>query len=127
MRLLVDTHALLWFAADDRRLGRRAAAAMEAEDAELLVSVASVWELAIKIGAGRLKLPVPLERFVSERLDEGFQLCHIDWTHAAAVAHLPHHHRDSFDRLLAAQALAENMRLVTRDRVFRRYGVETIW
>jgi PIN domain nuclease of toxin-antitoxin system len=127
VRLLLDTHTLLWFGTNDRRLGRRAVAAMQADDVELYVSVATVWELAIKKSARRLTLDVDVERYIAERLEQGYRLLPIAWTHAARVEHLPFHHRDPFDRVLAAQALAEQMPCVTRDRVFRKYGVQTIW
>lgn len=127
MRLLLDTHAFLWFAAGDRRLSRRARAVMEADDAELLVSAASVWEMAIKASLGRLKLPLPVDAYVAEKMTEGYRMAAVTWAHTAAVQQLPFYHRDPFDRLLVAHARAERYPLVTRDRVFRRYGVDVVW
>lgn len=127
MKLLVDTHALLWFATDDKRLGRRAAAAMDADDAELYISAASVWEMSIKASLERLKLDTSVEAYIAEKLAEGYRILPIEWTHAAAVERLPWHHRDPFDRLLAAQAIVEELKCVTRDQVFKKYGVKTIW
>jgi len=127
VKLLLDTHALLWFAADDPRLGRRAAAAMEADDAELHISAATVWELAIKSSLGRLTLPDTVDGYIAGKLAEGYRVLPIEWAHAAAVEQLAWHHRDPFDRLLAAQAIVERLTCVTRDRVFRKYGVRTIW
>jgi PIN domain nuclease of toxin-antitoxin system len=127
VRLLLDTHALLWFQAGDRRLSRAARAAIEAADAELLLSAATVWEMAIKASLGRLRLSDPVERYIGEKLSQGFGLLPVEWQHAARVEHLPWHHRDPFDRLLVAQALVERCPLVTRDRVFRKYGVSIIW
>ena len=127
MKLLLDTRAFLWFATGDRRLGRAARTALEHNEAQLYLSAASIWELAIKSSLQRLTLPDPLERYVAEKIAEGYQLLPIEWTHAAAVEQMAFHHRDPFDRLLAAQALSEKMPLVTRDRIFRRYGVRTVW
>ena len=127
MNLLLDTHAFLWFAAGDSRLSRPARAAMEAEDAALYVSTASVWEMAIKARLGRLTLPAPVDRYVAEKIAEGYRMMPVTWAQAAAVEQLPFHHRDPFDRLLVAQALAERYQIVTRDRVFRRYGVDIVW
>ena len=127
MKLLIDTHALLWFQSGDRRLSRAARAAIEAPDAELLFSAASIWEMAIQASLGRLKLSEPVEDYVAEKLRQGYGTLSVSWLHAARVASLPWHHRDPFDRLIAAQALVERCPLVSRDRVFRKYGVQVVW
>ena len=127
MKLLLDTHAFLWFVAGDERLSRRARRAMEAGDAELLLSAASVWEMAIKARLGRLELPCSVEEYVAEKVAGGFSVLSVDWPHAAAVERLPLHHRDPFDRLLAAQALTERLPFVSSDPVFRSYGVKVVW
>lgn len=127
MRLLLDTHAFLWFAVGDRRLSRRARAAMEHDDAELYVSAASIWEMAIKAGLGRLSLPLPVEAYVAEKIASGYRMMAVTWAQAAGVQQLPLHHRDPFDRLLIAQSRAERCPIVTGDRVFRRYGIDVIW
>jgi len=127
MKLLLDTHAFLWFVAGDKRLSQPARRVMEKDDAELILSAASVWEIAIKTSLGRLTLPATVEKYVAEKLEGGFRMLPVDWSHAAAVEKMPFHHRDPFDRLLAAQALAENIALVTGDPVFRTYGVKVVW
>lgn len=127
MKLLLDTHALIWFQSGDRRLSKAARRAIEAGDAELLISAATVWEMAIKASLGRLTLPGPVDTYLAEKVGQGYRMLAISWTHAAGVENLPWHHRDPFDRLLIAQALSERCPVVTRDRAFRRYGVEVIW
>jgi PIN domain nuclease of toxin-antitoxin system len=127
VKLLLDTHAFLWFAAGDRRLSRPARRAMEAPDAELHISAASVWEMAIKASLGRLTLSDPIDTYVAEKIQMGYRMVPVTWKEAAAVQQLPFHHRDPFDRIIIAQARAERWSIVTRDRVFREYGVKVIW
>ena len=127
MKLLLDTHAFLWYMAGDERLSRRARRAMDADDAELILSAAAVWEIAIKVKLGRLTLPDSVEEYVTEKIEAGLQTLPVDWQHAAAVEKLPLHHRDPFDRLLVAQALTEGLPLVTGDPALRAYGVKVIW
>jgi PIN domain nuclease of toxin-antitoxin system len=127
VRLLLDTQAFLWFVSGDARLSPRARRAMQSEDAEVILSAASVWEIAIKVGLGRLTLPASVEEYVAEKVESGFLVLSIDWTHAAGVERLPRHHRDPFDRLLITQALAENLPVVTNDAVFDSYGVAIVW
>jgi PIN domain nuclease of toxin-antitoxin system len=127
LSLLVDTHALLWFEAGDRRLSRVAREAIEDEENEPVISTASVWEMALKASHGRLTLPTSVAAWVAEKTRSGYRLLAITGADAAAVETLPWHHRDPFDRLLAAQAIAHGYRLVSRDRIFRKYGLETLW
>ncbi|HBA83729.1 MAG TPA: PIN domain nuclease [Verrucomicrobia bacterium] len=127
MKLLIDTCAFLWFVSGDTKLSHRARAAMERKEAELILSAASIWELAIKSSLGRLILPCPLDEYIAEKIKSGFHILPLSWQHAAAVEAMPFHHRDPFDRLLAAQALAEKMPLVSSDAIFRRYKVDMIW
>jgi PIN domain nuclease of toxin-antitoxin system len=126
VKLLLDTHAFLWFLAGDRRLSRPAIKAIEASD-EWWLSAASVWELAIKSGLGRLTLPMPTVDYISAKMREGLKVLPIEWPHAAAVERLPPHHGDPFDRLIVAQAQFDRLTLVSRDRIFRKYGVDVVW
>ena len=127
MRVLLDTHAFLWFVADDPRLSARASAAIQ-DASEAFLSVASCWEMAIKVSLGKLTVAAPLDRFLPANLAaNGFELLHVDLEHAARVATLPWHHRDPFDRLLVAQALHEELAIVSTDRVFRKYRVKLVW
>jgi PIN domain nuclease of toxin-antitoxin system len=128
MALLLDTHAFLWWVDGSPRLSKRARAAIGRPGEQVVVSLASCWEMAIKVSLGRLKLAAPLDRFVAEHLAaNGFHPLAITLPHAARVATLPFHHRDPFDRLLAAQALDAELAIVSADRVFVRYGVTRIW
>ena len=128
MQLLLDTHAFLWWVSDDDRLTRRARNAIADRTDTCYVSVASCWEIAIKISLGRLTLIDPLERFIPEQLAANeFDLLPIEIDHAGRVATLPFHHRDPFDRLLVAQALAHRLAIVSADRLFRDYGVKRLW
>ena len=127
MNLLLDTHAFLWFVTGDVRLSRAARRALEADEAELTLSAASVWGLAIKAGLGRLSLPASVAEYVAEKVADGFAVLPVEWTHAAGVEKLPPHHRDPFDRLLVAQALAEDLPIVTNDPALSAYGVQVVW
>jgi PIN domain nuclease of toxin-antitoxin system len=128
VRLLLDTHAFLWWVADDDALPARARAAIADPENECLVSAASVWEIAIKVSIGKLRISGEVRRFVPDQLAaNGFAALPVTLTHAARVADLPFHHRDPFDRLLAAQALDERISIVSGDPVFRKYRVARVW
>ncbi len=126
-RLLLDTHALLWFVSNDAALSTSARGLIEAAD-EAFVSVASAWEIAIKVNLGKLSLDAPSpEAFFEEQMRaNSFVYLPIAPAHVFRAAALPEHHRDPFDRLLIAQALAEGLSLVTRES-FGAYKVATAW
>jgi PIN domain nuclease of toxin-antitoxin system len=123
-RLLIDSHVLLWHVLDDARLGPAPTAAIEAGDAEVFVSTASLWEIAIKASIGKLDAPDDLPRRVE---DLGFEMLPVTADHAWRVRSLPLHHRDPFDRLLIAQAQIERMPIVTADPAFARYEIDVVW
>lgn len=128
MRLLLDTHAFLWWIEGTPAVGRRARAAVSNPDNEILFSIASCWELAIKLSLGKLRLTQKLDRFLVEQLTlNGFSLLDLELRHVVRVADLPFHHRDPFDRLLVAQALEDGLAVVSADRVWRKYGVTLVW
>lgn len=127
MKLLLDTHAFIWFMTGDPRLSPRVKQEMENEDAEVYLSAASVWEIAIKSGLGRLALPVPVEDYLAEKREQGLREMSVGWNHAAAVAKLPLHHRDPFDRLLVAQSLVEDIPLASSDPELAPYGIKIVW
>ncbi len=128
MKALLDTHALIWFAEGDRQFSEKARRALTEQADGVFVSIASIWEIAIKLGLGKLRLRLRLEGELGQFLEQnGFELLSIDYTHAARVASLPLKHRDPFDRLLAAQTLTENMTIVCHDSIFDAYGIKRLW
>jgi PIN domain nuclease of toxin-antitoxin system len=127
-RLLLDTHAFLWWVSDAPELSNTAREAISDTGNECFLSIASCWEMAIKSSIGKLRLSKPIERFVNDLITEnGFRLLSIDLRHTAKVASLPFHHRDPFDRLLLAQAITEKLTIVTADNQFSSYGVKLLW
>jgi PIN domain nuclease of toxin-antitoxin system len=127
VKLLLDTHALLWSASDPERLDADARRSIEDGSHEAFVSVVTAWEIAIKQSLGKLELPKPAEQWLPEVLRRtGFEVAEVDLGAALRVRGLPWHHRDPFDRLLVAQALEDGYTLVTRDEVFRAYGVAVL-
>lgn len=123
MRLLADSHVLLWFVAGDRQ---RISTALRGriEAAEVMVSIAGLWEIAIKSALGKLDAPAGLPERVQEL---GFELLPVAPEHAWHVRSLPHHHGDPFDRLMIAQAQLERLPIVTADAAFDDYDVEVVW
>jgi PIN domain nuclease of toxin-antitoxin system len=127
-RLLLDTHAFLWWIDDAPQLSDAARRAIGDANNECFLSMASCWEMAIKSSLGKLRLARPVERFVTEQLAaNGFSLLGIEMRHTAKVEKLPFHHRDPFDRLLIAQALTEKLCVLSVDSAFANYGVKLLW
>jgi PIN domain nuclease of toxin-antitoxin system len=127
VRVLLDTEVWLWMQADPDRLTEAARRIVEPAENELLLSAASSWEIAIKFGLGRLPLPEPPDRYVPDRIRRsGVTPLVVEHAHALAVASLPNHHRDPFDRLLVAQARLEGVPILTADPAFAPYQVEVI-
>jgi PIN domain nuclease of toxin-antitoxin system len=128
VKLLLDTHAFLWWVEGAPAIGRRARREVADPDNEVFFSMASCWELAIKLSLGKLRLAQSLERFIPEQLTRnGFVLLGVEFRHVARVADLPFHHRDPFDRVLVAQALMDELVIVSADRIFRKYAVTVVW
>ena len=124
MKLLLDTHALLWFATNDAQLSRTADSVISDAQNKVFVSPVSYWELAIKVSIGKYPLSVPFETLMTNAIDGNqFQILPIEPKHVAEICSLPHYHRDPFDRLIIAQAIVEQMTVVSSDKEFRAYPI----
>jgi len=127
VRLLLDTHAFLWWVSDDPKLSASARRHIADGGNELLLSLASSWEMAVKLSIGKLHLDAPLDRFLPQHMQiNAVSHLPLAFDHVCRVSTLPFHHRDPFDRMIAAQALVEGIALVSVDQVFDAYGVERI-
>jgi len=128
VKLLLDTQAFLWMVRGTPELSAKAKQVIRDPTNELFLSIASVWEMAIKSSIGKLKLAEPLDVFVPVELQANdVRQLDLAFRHVCAVARLPFHHRDPFDRLLVCQAEAEALALVSADPIFDRYKVKRIW
>ncbi len=128
MKLLLDTHTLLWFIAGNTSLSKYAQSLIEDVANEKFVSIVSIWETAIKVSIGKMALSAPFDALFPRQLEvNGFELLPVKIEHTSVVATLPFHHRDPFDRLLIAQAIEEKMTLVSVDKVFDDYGATRLW
>jgi PIN domain nuclease of toxin-antitoxin system len=127
-RLLLDTHAFLWWVNDAPELTDAARLAIADARNVCCLSMASCWEMAIKSSIGKLRLARSIERFISEQLAaNGFVLLNVELRHAAKIEKLPFYHRDPFDRLLIAQAISEKLTIVSANGVFSEYNVKLLW
>ncbi len=128
MRYLLDTVVWLWSVWEPERIRSKALEEITDLSNEVFLSAVTSWEVAIKAGAGKLKLPEPPGSYVPRRMaDQGLRPLPVSHAHALAVFGLPGHHRDPFDRLLVAQANVEDLVLVTADRIMEQYPVEILW
>ena len=128
MKLLLDTHAFIWWDSDPSKLSADALEALQDREGLVMLSVASVWEMQIKSQLGRLTLDLPLAEIVrTQKSANGIQILPVELEHVLALDALPQHHRDPFDRILVAQATAEDAVLVSGDSKLSRYAVQLIW
>ena len=128
MRFLLDTHAFLWFILDDPQLNAATRELIADPANEVAVSPASYWEIAIKIRLGKYTLPSPYQQFMETQIEvNDFQILAIQPKHTALLTTMPMHHKDPFDRLIVAQALAEDMPLASVDNQLDAYGVRRFW
>jgi PIN domain nuclease of toxin-antitoxin system len=128
MRYLLDTHAFIWFITNDDRLGSRAYEEISNIKNDVVLSIASLWEMAIKVSLGKLELGKPFHALIPRELVVNeIGLLSIVPKHLAALADLPFHHRDPFDRLIIAQAMIEGIPIVSHDGDFPQYPVQIVW
>ena len=128
MKYLLDTHAFIWFVENDPRLSPTARLLIEDPTNELWLSIASVWEMAIKVNLNKLSLGMPFRQAITLRTSQNnIRILGIELEHTFQVADFPLHHRDPFDRIIAAQSLVANLPLISVDPAFDPYGVTRIW
>jgi PIN domain nuclease of toxin-antitoxin system len=128
MRYLLDTHAFLWLITADPKLGRSAEQIITGGGNTIFLSMATLWEIAIKVNLGKPTLNAPFASYLPREIAvNNLVILHIRFDHIAIVATLPHHHRDPFDRLLVAQSLTESMPILSVDPALDAYGITRIW
>jgi len=128
VKLLVDTHCWLWYLLAPEKLNADAQSLLRSDEHEVFLSTASAWEMVIKHGLGKLRLPSPPDQYIPDRLAAlGHSSAPIEQRHVLDLAQLPLHHRDPFDRVLVTQARLDGLRLVTADRQLKAYAVDLIW
>lgn len=126
MKILIDTHIFLWFINDDPQFSPELKALLES-DIDIILSIASLWEIAIKVSLNKLKLPGSIDGFLAEQIHiNQIELLPITISHLAIVSKLPLHHRDPFDRLIIAQSIAEAFPLVSVDSIFAQYPIHLL-
>jgi PIN domain nuclease of toxin-antitoxin system len=128
VRHLLDTHTLLWYTLADPKLSGTAKALILDPANEILISPASYWEIAIKVGIGKLTLNQPYEDFIDACLNKYcFTILHVEPKQTAALITLPFHHRDPFDRPLVAQSMVEGIPIISNDSALDAYGITRLW
>lgn len=127
MKLLLDTHAFIWFVEDDEKLLPRIKIQIEDIENEIFVSIVSLWEIAIKTSLAKLELAVDIPSMINKIEANGFSILPIFPEHTICVSSLPFHHRDPFDRMLIAQTITEKIKIISKDGVFDDYDVDCIW
>ena len=127
MKLLLDTHTFLWWDSEPEKLSQRALELCQNPENILILSVASIWEMQIKIQLGKLKIKMPLSELIRQQQENGVGILPVEASHIFAVENLPNHHKDPFDRLLVAQAIVEDAVLVSADPLITQYPVRVDW
>jgi PIN domain nuclease of toxin-antitoxin system len=127
MNLLLDTHTYIWLSGNKPELSEKAKSLIENPNNNTFISVASLWEMSIKISLGKLIIDKPFPNTLSDLVNNGIEVLSISFDHILKCGDLPFHHRDPFDRLILAQCIFENMKLVSIDTIFDQYTSERVW
>ena len=127
MKLLLDTHTFVWVDSEPEKLSKRVQDLCIDSENELLLSVASIWEMQIKNQLGKLQLKIPLPEMIRQQQENGIEILPVEPAHIFALDSLPNHHKDPFDRLLVAQAIVEEAVLVSADPLIKQYPVSVEW
>ena len=127
MNILLDTHALIWFVEDDEKLPDSLKVILNEKSNSIYISIASLWEMAIKISLNKLSISVSFDEVIELVKSNGFEILQISEFHLSELLKLPFIHRDPFDRLLAAQASFEDLLFVSCDEIFNSYNVRRLW
>ena len=127
MNNLIDTHAFIWFINGDSDLSDNAKKAIEHQDANNFISIASLWEIAIKISLGKLELKTSFAKLAEQIELNGFQILSVTFEDTLLISELPFHHRDPFDRIIIAQSIANRLSIITKDKLYEGYQANIIW
>ena len=127
MKVLLDTHTMIWFFEGSGEISQSARNAIENDDNTCFISIASIWEVAIKLSIQKLQMNIPYDRLSSLIRENSFELIPVRFEHTKELITMPFHHKDPFDRLIIAQSIIEKMPVVSRDNSFKHYHVDQIW
>ncbi|WP_327084605.1 type II toxin-antitoxin system VapC family toxin [Nostoc sp. PCC 7524] len=124
----MDTHTFIWYVTYDSKLSNPVTKLINDENNQIFLSIASIWEMGIKQSLGKLRFNLPLEMFITQQLNNNdFNVLDIKISHISVISQLPLHHRDPFDRMLIAQAIAENLPILSADTIFDAYPIQRLW
>lgn len=127
MRILLDTQAFIWFVENDKQLPAKISKIIENSENSILISIASLWEMTIKMSLDKLQLSCIIDQMIEKLYDNGFEILPIDPVHIIKLSTLSYIHRDPFDRIIISQGLSEQITIISSDKVFDDYGVKRKW
>ncbi len=127
MKLLLDTHAFIWFVENDNQLPGKTKLKIENPNNTILISIAALWEIAIKMSLKKLDISVSIEEMINLLIQNGFEVFPILPEHIIHLSKLEFHHKDPFDRIIISQGLYNNIKIITKDEIFDKYNIKRIW